>query len=446
MAYTQNTPDEIRAMLKTIGVSSIDDLFAPIPEGVRLEGDLDLADALSEPELLRKMQEIADRNVPLGQMPSFLGAGAYLHHIPSVVDALASRSEFATSYTPYQPEASQGNLQAIFEYQTMICEITGMDVSNASHYDGATSAAEAAMMALDITGREEVLISGTVHPDIRAVVETYLRYRNVRPVEVPALDGRIDLEALRKLATSRVAAIVFQTPNFFGLVEEVGEVSDVAKGSRGLLIASVDPISLGLLLPPGEYGADIAVGEGQPLGNPVSFGGPTFGFLAARQKYVRKMPGRIAGMTKDTEGRTAYVLTLQAREQHIRREKATSNICTNQGLCALRGAIYLTAVGKQGLRKAANLSFQKAHYAAKEIDAKTPFSRRHPGPFFREFAIQGPLPAREANRLLFERGIIGGFDLGRVSSDEANTLLLAFTEMNTRDDIDALVSALSEMS
>ena len=446
MVYTQNTPDEIRAMLEVIGVSSLEDLFAPVPEGVTLKGKLDIPQGLPEPDLLRRIGEIADRNVPLGRMPSFLGAGAYRHHIPSVVDALAGRSEFATSYTPYQAEASQGNLQAIFEYQTLICELLGMDVSNASHYDGATSVAEAAMMALEATGRDEILIPQALHPDFRAVLGTYLRHRSASPVEVPLEDGRTDLAALQDLAGARTAAVIVQTPNFLGLLEEVEEFSRAARDCGALLIASVDPISLGLIAPPGEYGADIAVGEGQALGNPVSFGGPWFGFIAARQKYVRKMPGRIVGETRDGTGRRAFVLTLQAREQHIRREKATSNICTNQGLCALRGAIYLTAIGKAGLRKVGDLCLQKAHYGAAEIAARTPFSLSHPGPYFREFAIQGPIPAAEVNRRLYEKGIIGGYDLEKVYPGDSQGLLLAFTELCTRKDIDALVSALSEVA
>ncbi|MCZ6689680.1 MAG: aminomethyl-transferring glycine dehydrogenase subunit GcvPA [Planctomycetota bacterium] len=446
MAYTQNTPEEIREMLERIGADSIDELFAPIPKSVRFRGDLNLERALSEPEILRKMGEAAKLNSIPGEMPSFLGAGAYRHHIPSLVDNLAGRSEFATSYTPYQPEASQGNLQATYEYQTMICEITGMDVSNASHYDGATSAAEAALMALGSTGRNRVLIPGTLHPDTRAVLHTYLVNRDAEPVDIPLKDGRTDLDALRERATPEVAAIILQTPNFLGLIEEAAEVSQIAHSAGALMIAAVDPISLGLLAPPGDYDADIAVGEGQPLGNPVSFGGPWFGFLAARQKYVRRMPGRIVGETLDADGRRAYVLTLQAREQHIRRARATSNICTNQGLCALRGAIYLTTIGKEGFRHVAELCLQKAHYAADAIQAKTPFRPRFEGPFFREFSIHGPVSAKECNQRLFDKGIIGGFDLGRVFPQEESSLLLSFTEMNTREEIDFLVWGLSEIS
>ena len=444
MAYTENTPEEVREMLDRIGVGSIDDLFSPIPESVRLRRDLAIPEALSEPELLRHLGEKAGRNVPLSGRPSFLGAGVYHHHIPSVVDALAARSEFATSYTPYQPEASQGTLEAIFEYQTMICELTGMDVSNASHYDGATAAAEAALMAIDATRRDGIVYSAGLHPHTKAVIETYATYSESRATEVPLAGGRTDLDALRAAVGDDTAVVVLQTPNFYGRIEEGAEVGKVAHDAGALLVTSTDPISLGLLAPPGSYGADIAVGEGQPLGNPVSYGGPYFGFLAAREKHLRKMPGRIAGRTTDADGRTAYVLTLQAREQHIRRAKATSNICTNQGLCALRGAIYLTTIGKQGLRQVAELSLQNAHYAAGRIAERTPFSLVDPdAPFFREFAIEGPRPAAEVNRALLADGIVGGYDLGQIDPDQANRLLLAFTEQNTRADIDRLVDALA---
>jgi glycine dehydrogenase subunit 1 len=297
-------------------------------------------------------------------------------------------------------------------------------------------------MALEATGRDAVLVPDTIHPDTGTVLRTYLENRSARVIRVPAVDGRVDRDALRSEVNDRVAAVVIQTPNFFGLIEEVREISAAAKAAGALLVAVVDPISLGVLAPPGEYGADIAAGDGQPLGNPVSFGGPSFGFLAARKEHMRRMPGRIVGETRDGEGRRAFVLTLQAREQHIRREKATSNICTNQGLCALRGAIYLVGMGKAGLRRVAHLCLQKAHYAAQQITSRTPFTLPFSGPFFREFVIQGPLPAAEANRRLFERGIIGGFDLGRVLPEESQSLLLAFSELNTRDDIDALVSVL----
>ena len=446
MAYTQNTPEDIAEMLAAIGVGSVDDLFEPIPEAVRLGRPLDIPGALSEPEILRHLGEKAARNVPLSGQPSFLGAGIYRHHIPSIVDALASRSEFATSYTPYQPEASQGTLEAIFEYQTMICQLTGMDVSNASHYDGATSAAEAALMTVDATRRSRVLYSAGLHPHAKAVLRTYADYSETGASEIPLAGGRLDLDALRQEIGEDVAGVILQTPNFYGNIEEATEVGRIVREAGALLVASVDPISLGLLAPPGSYGADIAVGEGQAIGNPVSYGGPYFGFLAARERHLRKMPGRIAGRTTDAQGRTAYVLTLQAREQHIRRAKATSNICTNQGLCALRGAIYLTALGKQGLREVAELSLRKAHYAAEAIEERTVFRKVHEAPFFREFAIEGPVPASEANRRLLEAGIIGGYDLGRDDPAQANRMLLAFTELNTRADIDRLIAALGEIT
>ena len=349
--YIPNTGEQQQEMLEEIGVSCVDELFTDIPENIRLNRDLDLPEALSEMELIGHMRQLADKNISTGECACFLGAGAYDHYIPSVIQHLVRRQEFYTAYTPYQPEISQGTLQAIFEYQTMICRLTGMDVSNASMYDGATAVAEAAAMACRSTGRTDIIVAKTVHPQSREVLKTYSRFAGRQVVEWNYKDGRLDFEELEKLLSENTAAVIVQNPNFFGLIEDLSDLADMVHQNRSLLIVSCNPISLALLKPPGDMGADIVVGEGQPLGNPLSFGGPYLGFMAAKDKFMRRMPGRIVGETRDKEGRRGYVLTIQTREQHIRREKATSNICSNQALNALAAAIYLSALGKSGLKR-----------------------------------------------------------------------------------------------
>jgi glycine dehydrogenase subunit 1 len=416
-------------MLRTIGVGSIGELFADIPSRHRTPA-LDLPPALSEPELRRELSEIAARNRPAGEMPCFLGAGAYHHFIPSVVNHVISRGEFATAYTPYQPEISQGTLQTIFEFQSLICELTGMDVSNAGMYDGASASAEACLMASAITGRGRLALLSTLHPHYQATVRTYAAGRGLAVDVMEPVDAALSAEH---------ACLVLQQPNFFGYLEDAAVLAGKARAAGALCVVAADPIALGLFRPPGDYGADIVVAEGQSLGIPLSFGGPYLGIFAAREKYVRQMPGRIVGRTADGEGRTGYVLTLQTREQHIRRERATSNICSNEQLVALAATVYLCALGKQGLRRVGELCYHKAHYAAAAIAALPGYSLPVGGIFFKEFVVRCPRPPREVNAALLERGIIGGLD---VSDRIENGMLLCVTEMNSREEIDGLVAAL----
>jgi len=429
--YIPNTDEDRRAMLDVIGVASGDDLFADIPPDLRIQG-LDLPPALSEQELLREMAKLAARNdVPSDSASGgcFLGAGAYRHFIPSVVAHVIGRSEFYTAYTPYQPEISQGTLQTMFELQSMTCELMAMDVTNAGMYDGASALAEACLMACNITGRERIALLDSVHPAYAAVVRTYARGRGLAVDTVS--DGGL---------TQEHAALAVQHPNFFGHLEDVWAHERAAHAAAALLIAVVDPISLGLLTPPGEYAADIAVAEGQSLGWPVTFGGPFLGLFACRQQYLRQMPGRIVGRTSDMDGRTGYVLTLQTREQHIRRERATSNICTNQQLVGLAAAVYLAAVGKQGLRQIAETCYHKAHYAAQRIAALPGYSLAFQTPFFKEFTVRCPKPPAQLLARLLEQGIIGGLD---VSDAVENGMLVCVTEANPRQEIDRLVEALA---
>lgn len=437
--YLSNTEKQQQEMLEEIGASSVDELFSDIPESVRLNRKLDLPEALSEMELVRRLRDLAGRNVTTEDYACFLGAGAYDHYIPSVIHHLTGRQEFYTAYTPYQPEISQGTLQAIFEYQTMICRLTGMDVSNASLYDGATAVAEAAAMACRTTGRTEILVAKTVHPQSRDVLKTYSRFAGRRVVEWGCRDGLLDCDALDGLLSENTAAVIVQNPNFFGLIEDLNGLSERVHQNNSLLIVSCNPVSLALLKPPGELGADIVVGEGQPLGNPLSFGGPYLGFMAAREKLMRKMPGRIVGETRDSQGRRGYVLTIQTREQHIRREKATSNICSNQSLNALTAAIYLSALGKKGLVQVAALCCQKAHYAYQELLKTKAFSPVFDGPFFNEFAVkyQGDINLLN-DRLLADR-IIGGYPLERDYPELKGVWLVAVTEKRTRQEIDHFV-------
>ncbi|MBC7225000.1 MAG: aminomethyl-transferring glycine dehydrogenase subunit GcvPA, partial [Anaerolineae bacterium] len=378
----------------------------------------------------------------------FLGAGAYRHYVPSVVDTILSRSEFYTAYTPYQPEISQGTLQAIFEYQTMICDLTGMEVSNASHYDGATAMAEAVIMALNVARlkRKKVTLAPSIHPEYRQVVRTYTQGMNLTVVGDE--DPRGDLAALKDLVDGDTACLIVQVPDFFGRIPSLAtlqELADAVHQAGGLFVVSVDPISLGLLKPPGEYGADIVTGEGQALGAPLNFGGPYLGFFACREQHVRKMAGRLVGQTVDVEGKRGFVLTLSTREQHIRREKATSNICTNQGLMALGAAVYLATLGKHGLRRVAELCYHRAHYAAREIAALPGYELLDDQPFFKEFVVRCPKPAREINEALLDQGIIGGFEVGKVCPGLDDCLMFCVTEMNSREEIDELVEALEEV-
>jgi glycine dehydrogenase subunit 1 len=447
MTYVLNTPDEQRVLLEAIGVKSIDELFAMIPAELRLQGNLKLPRALSEMELTSRMAELGNQNAACSQRVCFLGAGSYDHFIPAVVDAIASRSEFYTSYTPYQPEVSQGNLRALFEYQTLVTQLTGMDVSNASLYDGGSAVAEGALMALSATGRRRLVVLRSVHPEYRQVLATYLANLEIEIVEVPVPMGTADREALARELNDQTAAVIVQQPNFFGCLEEVRDIAGLAHKAGALVIASVDPISLGLLERPGEWGADIVVAEGQSLGSPLAFGGPYLGMMACRESLVRRMPGRIAGETVDRSGRRCYVLTLQTREQHIRREKATSNICTNQGLLALRATVYLASLGPQGLRETAELCVQKSHYASRLLDDSERFSLRFERPFFKEFVVQDA-SGQVAHVLeeATEAGIFAGIALGTWYPELKDCFLVAVTEKRTRDEIERWSIALSHGS
>lgn len=438
MPYAAFTPHDIEALLKVVGVSSLDDLFADIPAELRAKASPGIGEALSELETRRKMSALAAKNLNMDQAPCFLGAGSYDHYIPAVVPAIASRGEFATAYTPYQAESSQGTLQVIYEFQTLLCQLTQMEMANASLYDGATALAEAVLMAQAATKRKRILLPRAVSPSYRRVVQSYTQGLDIVLEEVPFADGATDLEKLNAALSDDVAAVVVQQPNFFGCLEDTQAISDVAHAAGALLISVFNPVSLGILPPPGAYGADIAVAEGQSLGIAPQFGGPGVGLFACRQKYARLAPGRLVGTTVDDKGRSGFVLTLQTREQHIRREKATSNICTNQALCALLATLYLSAMGPKGLGEAASQSYHKAHFAAEQIGHQA-FST----PFFHEWTVKLSRPASEVNVSLREAGLIGGYDLSRDYPELENTLLLCCTEKRTREEIERLAAALS---
>jgi len=444
VAYLDNTPEQQREMLATIGAASIEELFAQIPADLQLKRPLDMPPALSEMELQSALNKLAKQNSQR-QGTCFLGGGCYDHFIPAAVDAIASRSEFYTAYTPYQAEASQGSLQAFYEFQTLICQLTGMEVSNASLYEGGTSVSEAAFMAMRVTGRyKKVVLLGSVHPEYRAVVDTYFSDLESETVVVPTPNGTADLAAVRDALDDQTACLVIQHPNFFGCLEDARELVEAAHEVGALAVVSCDPISLGMLVRPGEYGADIVVAEGQSLGTPLQYGGPFLGILACRQKFMRKMPGRLIGETTDRDGRPCFVLNLQAREQHIRRDKATSNICTNQGLIALRATAYMALLGKQGLGEVAELSCRKAHYVAERLTAIDGFSLAYDRPFFKEFTLRCENGAAEA----LAKAAQAGFDIGPLLSqfDASNQsdLLVATTECRTRQEIDALADALAQ--
>ncbi|AOY75262.1 aminomethyl-transferring glycine dehydrogenase subunit GcvPA [Clostridium formicaceticum] len=440
--YIPNTKNDTNIMLESIGVKSIEDLFQDIPKELRLERALNLASPLAETELIKHMKNLSDKNKSIGELTCFLGAGAYDHYIPSIIKHLAMRSEFFTAYTPYQPEISQGTLQAIFEYQTMICNLTGMDITNASMYDGATATLEAAMMAVENTKRKTLLVSKTVHPEVRKVLHTYMKFRDVKMIEISMAEGVTDLDHLKSVMDTDTAGVILQSPNFFGAIEDLGEAEKIIHQNKAMLIHYADPISLGILKSPGELGADIVVGEGQSLGNPLNFGGPYLGFLATTSKLVRKIPGRIVGQSEDVDGKRAFVLTLQAREQHIRRYKATSNICSNQGLNALIATIYLVTMGKKGLKEVAMQSTQKAHYALKQMTKSGKFKPLFHQPFFKEFAVSSEISSKQVNQELMKHGILGGYALDQEYPELENGLLFCVTEKRTKEEIDKLVEIL----
>jgi len=440
--YCPQTPEQIREMLSVIGVGSIADLFAVIPAELRARS-FELPDGMSEFEMLAGMERLAGRD--RRNIVPFIGGGSYDHLIPAVVDHLAGRAEFATSYTPYQPECSQGTLQALYEYQTAICRLTGMDASNASLYDGGTALAEAALMALRITGRKKILMDAAVNPFSRQIVRTYLANLAVEIVEVPAVKGQSDRQAFLAALDDETAAIVLQNPNFFGGVDDFSDLAAAARDRGVLSIVAVYPLSLGLLKTPGEMGADLAVGDGQSLGNPLCFGGPSFGFLAVKKEHIRNLPGRIVGETVDKDGRRGFVLTLQAREQHIRRQKATSNICSNQSLCALRGLIFLAALGREGFAELARLNYDKAQYAKGLLGSVRGVLLVTAGPSFNEFTLSLPKDAATVSERLLAVGIAAGIPLGRWYPGMESCLVVTVTEKRTRAEIDTLATRLEEV-
>ncbi|MBI5184426.1 MAG: aminomethyl-transferring glycine dehydrogenase subunit GcvPA [Nitrospinae bacterium] len=443
--YIPNTPEDRSEMLEAIGVGSIEDLWKTIPEDLRLKSRLRLPSALPEPDLLRHLKNMSGQNSDVGRFPSFLGAGAYNHYIPSAVNHLASQPGFYTAYTPYQPEVSQGILQAIFEFQSYITLLAGLDVANASMYDGPSAAAEAVLMAKRVTKRDEVIIPRNAHPEYRQVIETYIRDLDMKIVEAPFLeDGRIDYDAVKKSLNDKTAALVVQNPNFFGCVETPEAISQSLRENCTLLIqTTVEALSLAILKSPGECGADIFAGEGQSFGNPLSFGGPYVGLFAARKDFIRNMPGRLVGETLDKKGKRGYVLTLSTREQHIRRDRATSNICSNQSLCAIRSAIYLSTLGKKGVRGLALMNMRKAAYMRKKISSLPGYRALFSAPVFNEFVAGTPVPPEEINEALEKEGIIGGLDLGKFYPELGNAMLFCATEMVRKEDMDRLVDVLS---
>lgn len=433
-SYIPDTKPEQLEMLKTLGMSSTDDLYSLIPEEARVK-ELNLPEGLSELEVSKKVRALASENKVFDLI--FRGAGSYNHYIPAIVKTVTSKEEFVTAYTPYQAEISQGVLQSIFEYQTQICELTGMDVSNASVYDGGTAAAEAVLMNVDGRRKTEVVISGTTNPDVLTVVKTYCESRNVNVTVITAKELATDIDALKAAIKKETACVYVQSPNFYGVIENVAEIAALTHELGSKLAVGVNPISLGLLKTPGELGADIACGEGQPLGMPMGFGGPYLGFMAAKNDMMRKLPGRIVGQTTDADGRRCYVLTLQAREQHIRREKASSNICSNEALCAMTASVYLAAVGAKGLKQVAKSSAANAHYLAAELSKIEGFELAASKEFFNEFLMSCPVNADELNGYLSENGILGGLAVD-------GGILWCATEMLSKADIDKTVSLVKE--
>ena len=444
MRYLPNSPRDREEMLRTLGHSSIEELFSQIPEQIRFQGRLDLPGPLSEQEVLEFFQQASSQSTR--EYASLLGAGAYSHFRPAAVDALLSRGEFFTAYTPYQAELAQGTLQAMFEFQTLIAQLTGMEVSNASLYDGSTATTEAVLMALRLTRRNRVVVARTLHPEYREVISTYVRHLGTEGAEVPySPSGQLDLAALEATLNKETAAVVVQSPNFLGAIERLGEVAERVHRSGALLIVTVtEPLSLAVINPPAQ--ADIVCGEAQSFGVPVAFGGPYVGFLATHDKFVRQMPGRLVGQTVDTEGRRGFVLTLATREQHIRREKANSNICTNQSLCALAATIYLCLLGKQGLKALAEHNLAKAHYAARQLAAVPGTSVPFESPFFNEFVVKAPGNAKALLRELQQEKILGGVNLARFYPELNNHLLVCVTETVNKAALDRMVRVYREFS
>lgn len=442
--YLPMTETDRAEMMQTIGISSVDELFADIPEKVRFKGEYNIKKAKSETALTKELAQVAAKNADARTYASFLGAGVYDHFKPIIVDHVISRSEFYTAYTPYQPEISQGELQAIFEFQTMICELTGMDLANSSMYDGGTALAEAGNLAAGHTRRKKLLVSETVHPESRDVVLSYASGQSIEVVTIPQRDGVTDLAKLEELMDEDTAAVLVQYPNFFGQIEDIQKIGDIAHDKGGLFVVSSNPLALGVLTPPGKLGADITVGDAQPFGIPEAFGGPHCGYFAVTKKLMRKVPGRLVGETTDDEGRRGYVLTLQAREQHIRRDKATSNICSNQALNALAASVAMTALGKMGAQEIAYQNIVKTRYA-KEAFEKAGFEVLFDGAHFNEIVVNCKKSVKEINEHLFTKGILGGYDLGKTYPAFANHALVAVTEQRTKEEIDALVQEMEAL-
>ncbi len=446
MVFSPHTPEDRAQMLEAIGVESVERLFDVIPAHYRFP-ELRLPPALAEADVFRELFVLAEQNRATTDTPTFLGAGSYNHYVPAVVQQILWRGEFYTAYTPYQPEVAQGTLQAIYEFQSFVCLLTGMEVANASMYDGATALAEGALLCVSPPkGRTKIVVAGTVHPHYRSVLRTYTRGLPVTVRELPTPPGlRTTVADIEVELDESTACVVVQYPNFYGRIEDLAPVAERVHAVGARLVVSAYPIALGLLRPPGQLGADVVTGEGQCLGIPQSFGGPALGLLAARMELVRHLPGRLIGATVDREGKRGFVMVLQTREQHIRREKATSNICTNQGLMALAATVYLAALGKRGLRRVAELCYHKAHYLAERIAALPGWEVVGEGPFFNEFAVRCPMDPREVNERLLERGIIGGLPLGEFDADLHDVMLVCATELTRREDMDRLVEALGEI-
>lgn len=441
--YLPMTEQDQKEMLEKIGVSSVDELFSDIPEKVRFKGSYQIKPAKSESALLKELTKLAQKNADAKANVSFLGAGVYDHYSPVIVDHVLSRSEFYTAYTPYQPEISQGELQAIFEFQTMICELTGMDVANSSMYDGATALAEAGMLSAGTTKRKKILLSSTIHPEAKEVVKTYAKGQYIEVIEVPHSDGITDLNELESMLDDSVAAVMIQYPNFFGRIEPLKDLEVIIHKHQSLFVVSSNPLALGALTPPGKFQADIVVGDAQPFGIPMGFGGPHCGYFAVTSKLMRKVPGRLVGQTVDENGQRGFVLTLQAREQHIRRDKATSNICSNQALNALAASVAMTALGKHGVKEIAVSNIQKAHYAKTKL-SEAGFDIVFEGPSFNEFIIKCNSSISAINRVLLEKGMIGGYDLGRDFKQLENHMLIAVTELRTKEEIDEFVAEMED--
>ncbi|MFD1030708.1 aminomethyl-transferring glycine dehydrogenase subunit GcvPA [Metaplanococcus flavidus] len=436
--YLPMTPQDEKAMLDTIGIQSIDELFADIPEKVRFKGEYNIKPAKSESSLTKELSQLAAKNADSNTYASFLGAGVYDHYKPIIVDHVISRSEFYTAYTPYQPEISQGELQAIFEFQTMISELTGMEIANSSMYDGGTALAEAGMLAAGHTRRKKILVSRAVHPESRDVVRSYALGQSIAVEEIPLKDGHTDLEALKEMIDDNTAAVMIQYPNFFGQVENLKEIEPIVHGAGALFAVSSNPLALGALTPPGKLGADITVGDAQPFGIPEAFGGPHCGYFAVTKALMRKVPGRLVGETTDEDGRRGFVLTLQAREQHIRRDKATSNICSNQALNALAASVAMTALGKEGTKEIAIQNITKTHYMKQQLE-RAGFEIAFKGAHFNEIVVKTDSPVKKLNASLLQKGMIGGYDLGLSYEEFSGHVLVAVTEQRTKEEIDAFV-------